>query len=122
MKKVSERMLSSPQKVAQMQHYWDNLWHMTPDKDKKKNLERRFGIKNIKVDNRGKILSFEEVEKSEVKFEKHDNALIAETGDICSISRSNLKSKAMQSAWDKKCNTNKPDKRSIFGKAAKGLN
>ena len=60
--KVSERMLSSPQKVAQMQHYWDNLWHMTPDKDKKKNLERRFGIKNIKVDNRGKILSFEEIE------------------------------------------------------------
>ena len=120
--KVSERIMSTPQKVSQMQHYWDNLWHMTPDKDKKKNLEKRFGIKNIKVDKRGKILSFEEVEKSEVKFEKHDNALIAETGDICSISRSNLKSKAMQSAWDKKCNTNKPDKRSIFGKAAKGLN
>jgi len=62
-KKVSERMMTSPQKVAQMQHYWDNLWHMTPDKDKKKNLERRFGIKNIKLDKRGKILSFEEVEK-----------------------------------------------------------
>ena len=62
-KKVSERMMTSPQKVAQMQHYWDNLWHMTPDKDKKKNLEKRFGIKNIKVDKRGKILSFEQVEK-----------------------------------------------------------
>ena len=61
--KVSERLMSSPQKVAQMQHYWDNLWHMTPDKDKKKNLERRFGIRNIKVDKRGKILSFEQVEK-----------------------------------------------------------
>jgi len=60
--KVSERLMTSPQKIAQMQHYWDNLWHMTPDKDKKKNLEKRFGIKNIKVDNRGKILSFEEVE------------------------------------------------------------
>ena len=68
--KVSERMLSSPQKVAQMQHYWDNLWHMTPDKDKKKNLERRFGIKNIKVDNRGKILSFEEIEKKVRSFEQ----------------------------------------------------
>ena len=68
--KVSERMLSSPQKVAQMQHYWDNLWHMTPDKDKKKNLERRFGIKNIKVDKRGKILSFEEVEKKVRSFEQ----------------------------------------------------
>ena len=62
-KKVSERLMTSPQKLAQMQHYWDNLWHMTPDKDKKKNLERRFGIRNIKVDKRGKILSFEQVEK-----------------------------------------------------------
>ena len=44
-----------------MQHYWDKLWHLTPEKDKKKNLERRFGIKNIKVDKRGKILSFEEI-------------------------------------------------------------
>ena len=63
MKKVSERLMTNPQKLAQMQHYWDNIWHLTPDKDKKKNLERRFGIRNIKVDNRGKILSFEEVEK-----------------------------------------------------------
>ncbi len=63
MKKVSERSMSMTQKVTQMQHYWDALWHLTPDKDKKKNLERRFGIKNIKLDKRGKILSFEEVEK-----------------------------------------------------------
>ena len=63
MKKVSERLMTNPQKLAQMQHYWDNIWHLTPDKDKKKNLERRFGIRNIKVDNRGKILSFEEIEK-----------------------------------------------------------
>ena len=62
-KKVSERLMTSPQKIAQMQHYWDNIWHLTPDKDKKKNLERRFGIRNIKVDKRGKILSFEQVEK-----------------------------------------------------------
>ena len=70
MKKVSERMLSTPQKVAQMQHYWDNLWHLSPDKDKKKNLEKRFGIKNIKVDKRGKILSFEEIEKKVRSFEQ----------------------------------------------------
>ena len=62
-KKVSERLMTNPQKLAQMQHYWDNIWHLTPDKDKKKNLERRFGIRNIKVDKRGKILSFEQVEK-----------------------------------------------------------
>ena len=68
--KVSERSMSNLQKVTQMQHYWDNLWHMTPDKDKKKNLEKRFGIKNIKVDKRGKILSFEEVEKKVRSFEQ----------------------------------------------------
>ena len=70
MKKVSERMMSTSQKLIQMQHYWDAIWHMTPDKDKKKNLERRFGIKNIKVDKRGKILSFEEVEKKVRSFEQ----------------------------------------------------
>ena len=68
--KVSERMMSTPQKVAQMQHYWDKLWHLTPDKDKKKNLERRFGIKNIKVDKRGNILSFEEIENKIKGFEQ----------------------------------------------------
>jgi len=68
--KVSERIMSTPQKLTQMQHYWDAIWHLTPDKDKKKNLERRFGIKNIKVDNRGKILSFEEVEKKVRGFEQ----------------------------------------------------
>ena len=70
MKKVSERIMSTPQKLTQMQHYWDAIWHLTPDKDKKKNLERRFGIKNIKVDKRGKILSFEEVEKKVKSFEQ----------------------------------------------------
>ena len=68
--KVSERSMSMTQKVAQMQHYWDKLWHLTPDKDKKKNLERRFGIKNIKVDKRGNILSFEEIEKKVRSFEQ----------------------------------------------------
>ena len=63
-------MMSTKQKVTQMQHYWDAIWHLTPDKDKKKNLERRFGIKNIKVDKRGKILSFEEVEKKVRSFEQ----------------------------------------------------
>ena len=70
MKKLPERMMSTSQKVAQMQHYWDNLWHLSPEKDKKKNLERRFGIKNIKLDKRGKIISFEEVEKKIRSFEQ----------------------------------------------------
>ena len=68
--KVSERMMTNPQKLTQMQYYWDKLWHLTPEKDKKKNLERRFGIKNIKIDKRGKILSFEEIEKKVRSFEQ----------------------------------------------------
>ena len=70
-KDTNERMMSNPQKLAQMQHYWDNMWHMTPDNQKKKNLERRFGIRNIKVDKRGKILSFEHVEEG-VDWTKFD--------------------------------------------------
>ena len=70
-KDTNERMMSSRQKIAQMQHYWDNLWHMTPDNQKKKNLEKRFGIRNIKVDKRGKILSFEHVEEG-VDWTKFD--------------------------------------------------
>jgi len=59
---LDERVMSSRQKVTQMQHYWDNLDHMASDERKKKNLELRFKIKNIKLDpkKRGKILSFEE--------------------------------------------------------------
>ena len=61
---IDERLMSGPQKVAQMQHYWDNLDHMASDERKKKNMQMRFGIKNIKLDNRGrKILSFEESKK-----------------------------------------------------------
>ena len=62
---IDERMLSSKQKIDQMQHYWKDLWHLTPDKEKKKNMERRFGIKNIKLDKNGNIISFEEVEVEE---------------------------------------------------------
>ena len=59
---LDERMMTSRQKVVQMQHYWDNLDHMASDERKKKNLEMRFRIKNIKLDPRkkGKIISFEE--------------------------------------------------------------
>lgn len=55
-----ERLMTQPQKVAQMQHYWDNLWHMATDKVKKKSMFTRFGIKNIKLGKNGKIISFDE--------------------------------------------------------------
>jgi len=70
MKKVSERIMSTRQKVDQMQHYWKDLDHMRSVEDKKKNMNRRFGIKNIKLDARGNIVSFEEVEKKVRGFEQ----------------------------------------------------
>ena len=61
---IDERQMSTPQKVAQMQHYWNDLDHMASDDTKKKKMQMKFGIKNIKLDPRkGKILSFEEVEQ-----------------------------------------------------------
>lgn len=59
---INERMMTSRQKVSQMQHYWDNLDHMASDERKKKSMQSRFGIRNIKLDpkNKGKILSFDE--------------------------------------------------------------
>ena len=61
-KKVSERTMTQPQKIAQMQHYWDNLSHLASDETKKKSMKMRFGIRNIKLDprNKKKILSFDE--------------------------------------------------------------
>ena len=61
---LDERQMSTPQKVSQMQHYWDDLDHLASDELKKKKMQMKFGIKNIKLDPRkGKILSFEEVEQ-----------------------------------------------------------
>ena len=60
---VDERVMSTPQKVTQMNYYWKDLDHMASDERKKKNMETRFGIKNIKLDKKGNILSFESVEE-----------------------------------------------------------
>ena len=53
-----------PKKVKQMNYYWKDLDRMADEKRKKKNMEIRFGIKNIKLDKKGNILSFESVEES----------------------------------------------------------
>jgi hypothetical protein len=58
-KKFLERLMSSKQEIVQMQHYWNDLDHMASDDRKKKSMERNFGIKNIKLDNRGNIISFD---------------------------------------------------------------
>ena len=59
---LDERMMTDKQKLVQIQHYWDNLDHMASDDRKKKRLTR-LGYKNIKLDSRGKIISFEESKK-----------------------------------------------------------
>jgi len=58
-KYVDERTMTDKQKLVQIQHYWDDLDHMASDDTKKKSLQR-LGYKNIKLDSRGKITSFDE--------------------------------------------------------------
>ena len=60
---VDERQLSTPQKVQQMNFYWKDLDHLASDELKKKKMAMKFGIENIKLDQKGKILSFESVEE-----------------------------------------------------------
>ena len=60
---VDERQLSTPQKVQQMNFYWKDLDHLASDEMKKKKMAMKFGIKNIKLDQKGKIMSFESVEE-----------------------------------------------------------
>ena len=73
---IKERLMTQPQKIAQMQHYWDNLDHMASDETKKKNMKMRFGIRNIKLDprNKRKILSFEEDRDYKVEYKKFQSS------------------------------------------------
>ena len=73
--KLDERSMSYVQKLAQMQHYWDNLWSIASEVAKKKNMLMRFGIKNIKLDKRGrKILSFDEDRDYNVEYKKFQSS------------------------------------------------
>ena len=53
-----ERLMTSKQAVTQMNHYWLDLSHLASDKVKKKSMDDRFGIKDIKLDRGGNIVSF----------------------------------------------------------------
>ena len=64
-KKVSERTLTSSQAVTQMNHYWKDLDHMASDDVKKKNMDMRFGIKDIKLDRYGNIISFNKYKRGQ---------------------------------------------------------
>ena len=73
--KLDERSMSYIQKLAQMQHYWDNLWSIASEVAKKKNMLMRFGIKNIKLDKRGrKILSFDEDRDYKAEYKKFQSS------------------------------------------------
>jgi len=57
-----------------MQHYWDDLDHIATDERKKKSMETRFGIKNIKFNQKGKIVSFEEDRDYKDEYKKFQSS------------------------------------------------
>ena len=58
MKSFKEYAMSSRQQIQQIQRYWTDLSHLASDDAKKKSMDSRFGVRNIKLDKRGKIISF----------------------------------------------------------------
>ena len=69
-KNINERLMTTKQQVGQMNHYWKDLDHMASDVVKKKNMDRRFGIKNIKLDRYGNIISFDKYKRG--AYEDHN--------------------------------------------------
>ena len=64
----------------------------------------------------------ENYDKNQLLRVQHDERLIQEAGDICSLDKADLRSNAMQKLYDKKCSPEMiKKKKSIFGKIAKGL-
>ena len=70
---VDERTMTDKQKLVQIQHYWDDLDHMASDETKKKSLQR-LGYKNIKLDARGKITSFDEERDYKDEYKKFQSS------------------------------------------------
>ena len=70
---VDERMMTDRQKLVQIQHYWDDLDHMASDDTKKKSMQR-LGYKNIKLDSRGKITSFDEERDYKDEYKKFQSS------------------------------------------------
>ena len=70
---IDERMMTDKQKLVQIQHYWDDLDHMASDDVKKKSMQR-LGYKNIKLDSRGKITSFDEERDYKDEYKKFQSS------------------------------------------------
>ena len=58
MKSFKEYAMTSRQQISQMQRYWTDLSHLASVDAKKKSMDSRFGIQNIKLDKKGKIISY----------------------------------------------------------------
>ena len=72
---IKERSMTSKQKLVQMQHYWDDLDHMASDETKKKSMETRFGLKNIKLDKKGgKLIDFDEDRDYKDEYKKFQSS------------------------------------------------
>ena len=65
--------MTSSQAVGQMNHYWKDLDHLASDDTKKKNMDMRFGIKDIKLDRNGNIISFNKYKRGQ--FEQQENKI-----------------------------------------------
>ncbi len=73
-KKISERLMTTRQAVDQMNHYWKNMAHpMVTDAERKKSMDKRFGIKDIKLDSRGNIISFDKYKRGQ--FEQQESKI-----------------------------------------------
>ena len=68
MKTFKEYAMTSRQQIQQIQRYWTDLSHLASDDAKKKSMDSRFGIRNIKLDKRGKIISYKTERGKEVEF------------------------------------------------------
>ena len=98
-----------------------------PSKGKVNRYALKAGRKTVQIqvtnlDNKAYELNMyiEDYDKNQLLRVQHDEKLIAEAGDICSLDKSDLRSKSMQKVYDKKCDP-ETHKKSIFGKIGRGL-
>ena len=58
MKSFKEYAMTSRDQIKQMQHYWTDIDNSDSDDTKKKRMDKKFGIQNIKLDKKGNIISY----------------------------------------------------------------
>ena len=68
MKTFKEYAMTSRQQITQMQRYWTDLSHLASDDAIKKSMDSRFGIRNIKLDKKGNIISYKTGRGKEVEL------------------------------------------------------